>query len=252
MRKQQSGFTLIEIAIVLVIIGLLLGGVLKGQELITSARVRNLISTQDGIKAAYFGFQDRYRALPGDYPGAQAFANIPNLPGATFGGNGDGRIVNAGGANEQTLAWMHLSNAGFLTGAYRMAAINEAVAALNTPTNPYNSFMEIIHDNNYAIVTGDPAVTVRLNVKMGNQIPVEIMTEVDRTVDDANAGRSASALTSAWGWRRPPATVSLPRLASGSPPPTKSTAAARTCSRRFGVPREKARRLRAFFIPGSA
>jgi prepilin-type N-terminal cleavage/methylation domain-containing protein len=189
MRKSQAGFTLIEIAIVLVIIGLLLGGVLKGQELITSARVRNLISTQDGIKAAYFGFQDRYRALPGDYPGAQALANIPNIPGATFGGNGDGRIIDAGGANEQTLAWMHLSNAGFLTGAYRMAAINEAVAANNTPTNPYNSFMQIVHDNVYAIVTGDPAAVIRLNVKMGNQIPVEIMTEVDRKVDDANAGR---------------------------------------------------------------
>src|SRR5438034_8642401 len=74
MTKRQQGFTLIEIAIVLVIIGLLLGGVLKGQELITSARVRNLISMQDGIKAAYFGFLDRYRALPGDY--AQATANI--------------------------------------------------------------------------------------------------------------------------------------------------------------------------------
>src|ERR1043166_9992461 len=60
--RKQNGFTLIEIAIVLVIIGLLLGGVLKGQELITSARVRNLISQQDGIKAAFFGFQDRFRA----------------------------------------------------------------------------------------------------------------------------------------------------------------------------------------------
>ena len=50
MHKRQAGFTLIEIAIVLVIIGLLLGGVLKGQELITSARVRNMISTQDGIR----------------------------------------------------------------------------------------------------------------------------------------------------------------------------------------------------------
>jgi prepilin-type N-terminal cleavage/methylation domain-containing protein len=189
MHKRQAGFTLIEIAIVLVIIGLLLGGVLKGQELITSARVRNLISTQDGIKAAYFGFQDRYRALPGDYPGAQAFANIPNIPGATFGGNGDGRIIDAAGANEQTLAWMHLSNAGFLTGAYRMAAIAEAVSAINTPTNPYNSFMQIVHDNVYSVVVGDPAAVVRLNVKMGNQIPVEIMTEVDRKVDDANAGR---------------------------------------------------------------
>ena len=69
-RKYAQGFTLIEIAIVLVIIGLLLGGILKGQELITSARVRNLISQQDGVKAAFFGFQDRFRALPGDYTAA--------------------------------------------------------------------------------------------------------------------------------------------------------------------------------------
>ena len=187
--RKQAGFTLIEIAIVLVIIGLLLGGVLKGQELITSARVRNLISTQDGIKAAYFGFLDRYRALPGDYPGAQAFANIPNMVDATMGGNGDGRILTNGAVLEQTLAWMHLSNAGFLTGAYRMATNAEAPSPTNTPTNPYNAMLQIVHDLNYGVVTTDPVAVIRLNVKTGNQIPVEIMTEVDRKVDDANAGR---------------------------------------------------------------
>jgi prepilin-type N-terminal cleavage/methylation domain-containing protein len=187
--RRESGFTLIEIAIVLVIIGLLLGGVLKGQELIQSARVRNLISTHDGVKAAYFGFQDRYRALPGDYPGAQANANIPNMGGDTMGGNGDGLIVNTGSANEQILAWMHLSHAGFLTGNYTMASATEAAGAANSPTNPYNALLQIAHDNVYAIVTGDPAATVRPNIKTGNQIPVEILTEVDRKVDDANAGR---------------------------------------------------------------
>src|SRR5674476_678557 len=85
--RKQNGFTLIEIAIVLVIIGLLLGGVLKGQELITSARVRNLISQQDGIKAAYFGFLDRFRALPGDYSLATT-----NIAGATTNGNNNGQI----------------------------------------------------------------------------------------------------------------------------------------------------------------
>ena len=88
MRMHQRGFTLIEIAIVLVIIGLLLGGVLKGQELITSARVRNLISAQDGVKAAFFGFQDRFRAYPGDY--SQATQNIANMTTTCGGGNGDG------------------------------------------------------------------------------------------------------------------------------------------------------------------
>src|SRR5262249_3482301 len=88
--RKQSGFTLIEIAIVLVIIGLLLGGVLKGQELITSARVRNIITQQDGIKAAYFGFLDRFRSLPGDY--ALASTNINCTPTCT-NGNGNGQIT---------------------------------------------------------------------------------------------------------------------------------------------------------------
>src|SRR4051812_7793743 len=83
MRKQQ-GFTLIEIAIVLVIIGLLLGGVLKGQELINAARVRNVAAQLDGVKIAYLGFQDRYRQFPGDVTDTFATANIPGA-GATGG-----------------------------------------------------------------------------------------------------------------------------------------------------------------------
>ena len=77
MKRGQSGFTLVEIAIVLVIIGLLLGGILKGQELINSARVRNLADTHSGIQAAYFGFRDRYRQVPGDMLPAAAVAAIP-------------------------------------------------------------------------------------------------------------------------------------------------------------------------------
>src|SRR3954471_6949218 len=92
MRKLQKGFTLIEIAIVLVIIGLLLGGVLKGQELITGARVRNLVQQQDGVKAAYFGFLDRYRALPGDYKQATT-----TITGATTDGNADGQVADGTG-----------------------------------------------------------------------------------------------------------------------------------------------------------
>jgi prepilin-type N-terminal cleavage/methylation domain-containing protein len=179
--KRTQGFTLIEIAIVLVIIGLLLGGVLKGQELITSARVRNMISVQDGIKAAFFGFQDRFRALPGDYAQASAVANIR---GVTFGGNGDGQILNTAGANEQTIAWNHLASAGFLNGSYTMATATEAVADTNTPKNPYSIYLQLVYDNNYA----DPGTAVaKHNLKTGNQVPVEIMAEVDRKIDDGNA-----------------------------------------------------------------
>src|SRR5215831_882779 len=66
MKKAQAGFTLVEIAIVLVIIGLLLGGILKGQEMITQAKIKNVMADMTGVSAAMYGYQDRYRALPGD------------------------------------------------------------------------------------------------------------------------------------------------------------------------------------------
>ena len=66
MRSQQSGFTLVEIAIVLVIIGLLLGGILKGQELINSAKVKNLANDFRVIPTYIYAFQDKFKALPGD------------------------------------------------------------------------------------------------------------------------------------------------------------------------------------------
>ncbi len=174
--RKQTGFTLIEIAIVLVIIGLLLGGVLKGQELIQSARVRNLISLQDGVKAAFFGFQDRFRALPGDY--AAAMANINN---ATVNGDGDGQIELAGGvvAREDIAVWEHLSRAGFINGSYTYAA---APSPQTNAINPYTVPMQVINDAAYAGVAIN-----KLNVKTGNQIPGDIIAELDRKIDDGNA-----------------------------------------------------------------
>lgn len=179
MRKQQTGFTLIEIAIVLVIIGLLLGGVLKGQELIQSARVRNLISQQDGIKAAFFGFQDRYRAYPGDYSAATT-----NINGATVNGDGNGRIEIAGAGTavrEDIAVWEHLSRAGFINGTYTYAA-NTTDNPPSNPKNPYGIYLQLVYDHTYGPSGGTPAD--KHNLKTGGQIPVEIITEVDRKVDD--------------------------------------------------------------------
>ena len=89
MKNHQKGFTLVEIAIVLVIIGLLLGGVLKGQELINSAKVKNLANDFKNAPLAIYGYQDRFRAVPGDDLRADT-----NLPGGALSdrGNGNGRI----------------------------------------------------------------------------------------------------------------------------------------------------------------
>jgi prepilin-type N-terminal cleavage/methylation domain-containing protein len=180
MRAPSKGFTLIEIAIVLVIIGLLLGGVLKGQELITGARVRNLISQQEGTKAAFFGFQDRYRALPGDYASANTDINCGATPCASGDGNGRIDAPNAGGTHEELVVWNHLSAAGFLNGSFTFTVGDTAASDANSPKNPYSVSMQLVYDNNYG--TGTPPT--KHNVKTGGQIPVEIIAEVDRKIDD--------------------------------------------------------------------
>ncbi len=184
--KRQQGFTLIEIAIVLVIIGLLLGGVLKGQELITSARVRNMITTQDGIKAAYFGFLDRYRALPGDYN--QAIANIPGCATCTNGNNnGQLRFIAAGDViDEPNNVWEHLSKAGFITGSYVYGAgATGSPPTGSTPANPYGVPIQLALDAVYQDAASP--IPVRHNLKTGANVPSDIAAEVDRKIDDGLA-----------------------------------------------------------------
>src|SRR3954469_20512983 len=116
--KAQAGFTLVEIAIVLVIIGLLLGGILKGQEMITQAKIKNIVNDFNGITAAVNSYQDRYRALPGDdLNAATRWSGAPAVNAA----NGNGQIaglynnvltVAATGAQESNTFWWHLRLAG--------------------------------------------------------------------------------------------------------------------------------------------
>lgn len=179
MKHYQRGFTLVEIAIVLVIIGLLLGGILKGQELVTSARVRNLASQTEGIKAAYFGFQDRYRALPGDFNLA-----TNQITGASQNGNGNGQIEPGA---ESIAVWDHLSHAGFINGTF---TYNATESLATTPTNPWNARMQLIYDNVYAVETGTP--TNRHNLKLGPQIPVEVLAELDRKIDGGDGAERGS------------------------------------------------------------
>lgn len=126
MKRFEKGFTLVEIAIVLVIIGLLLGGILKGQEMIVQAKIKNAIADFSGISAAYHGYVDRYKKLPGDDPCAGGAVTVGNC-GTTTGrwtgaaaGNGNGLIAgkynSTTAADESRLWWDHLRRAGFVSG----------------------------------------------------------------------------------------------------------------------------------------
>ena len=182
MNAKQSGFTLVEIAIVLVIIGLLLGGILKGQELINSARVRNLADTSSGIQAAYYGFIDRYRRVPGDWNATNATTAI----GVTInrGGNDNGRLDNPGANTykENNGLWEQLSKAGFIQGAYTGGATDASVPDATGELTPLNAFNNVIVIGRTSDYLGTNPV--RLNVTVGRGVPVSIMREIDVKLDD--------------------------------------------------------------------
>jgi prepilin-type N-terminal cleavage/methylation domain-containing protein len=114
MKKIQTGFTLVEIAIVLVIIGLLLGGILKGQEMITQAKIKNVIADLSGVSAAMYGYQDRYKALPGDDKRADRWTGV-TVPSTAGNGVVEGKYTEA--AKESMAFWDHLRRAGFVSGS---------------------------------------------------------------------------------------------------------------------------------------
>ena len=179
MKKPQQGFTLIEIAIVLVIIGLLLGGILKGQEMITQAKIKNAIADFSGISAAYYGYQDRYRAIPGDDANA---ATRWTTPTAATAGNGNGIVAgtynNAGAvctaAVEACSWWDHLRRAGFVAG--------------NGVLQPTNAFAGQI-----GVQTGDGAGATSLGGFSGliicsANIPDKVAIAMDTQMDDGLIG----------------------------------------------------------------
>ena len=170
--QRQSGFTLIEIAIVLVIIGLLLGGILKGQELITQGRIRNVSNDFQSVTAAINLYQDRYRALPGDDAGAAARWATPV---ATVSGDGDGVFDGAYNANcaansniEACLFWHHLRLAGLVGGA--TADWTQAVNATQGRTGVQNGGLGLV----------GPIIC-------SNNLPAKIAQAIDAQFDDGNA-----------------------------------------------------------------
>ena len=195
--RQQSGFTLVEIAVVLVLVGLLLGGILKGQQLISSARVRNMADQNAGIQAAYYGFIDRYRQVPGDMPAALACSAISaevdaNCGGApTIGGNQNGRIDRW---EEAGAVWAHLSHSRLLNGSYggNTATAAQYEAGVLTGQVPGNAFQQPVllgFTADYDDGGAAAGSTVRLAYAFGAGVTPSLLRELDVKLDDGNPGR---------------------------------------------------------------
>lgn len=138
---MKQGFTLVEIAVVLVVIGLLAGGVLGGRSLIRASELRSVTTQVDLYKNAVLSFKNMYRALPGDMPNATKFfgdratgtescadgAISDGNPG-TCNGDGDQQIGNTSGTNavlwEYVWVWQHLGLAGMIDGQYTGISFN--------------------------------------------------------------------------------------------------------------------------------
>lgn len=190
-NNLPHGFSLVEAAIVLVLVGLLIGGILRGQELIASARVRNVIDQVRAVQVAYYGFQDRYNALPGDLTIAQANLINANAAPALIS-PGDGWIP----IDDSQQFFNNIAQAGFLTCSQCMT---KQTSASNPTANfsPTNLFGQPI---GFAFPSSVPTTNAlgtyylssqtnegsKAMVTTGGAIDSNSLAEVDRKIDDGN------------------------------------------------------------------
>ncbi len=202
-RQGEKGFTLVELAIVMIIIGLLIGGILKGQELIANARVTSQVSQVKGIDAAMTTFRDQYNSLPGDI--ANPNGRLPNCAAAicNVAGNGDTRVQDgtandpgAASANsEGGRAFIHMAAAGVLGGvnpgaaAYGPDAVPDAQIGAGKLTFGYSNGTITgavaaagIGAGHYLTLKSTEVATATANLPL---VP-KTAANIDRKLDDGN------------------------------------------------------------------
>jgi prepilin-type N-terminal cleavage/methylation domain-containing protein len=183
MTRKEDGFTLVEIAIVLVIIGLLLGGILKGQEMITQAKIKNVIADMSGVSAAMYGYQDRYKALPGD----DKLADRWGIALSASPGNGviEGKYSDAATA-ETMLFWDHLRRAGFVSGTGATNPFNAVSGKMGVQTgdgsgvNPKGVLGEAAKDKMFTGL-----------IMCSANLPDKIAISVDAQMDDGDGKKGS-------------------------------------------------------------
>jgi len=178
MKRTQSGFTLVEIAIVLVIIGLLLGGVLKGQELVNSAKVKNFVNDFKTVPLFIYGYQDKYKALPGDDAKADTHlgAAATLTPTASTLGNGqiDGNYNSTTATDESVAFWQQVRLANLASGPTAFTTISADV-----PLNADGGRLGIQSKSPITDMTGSYFVC-------SDGIQGKFANQIDTTMDDGD------------------------------------------------------------------
>lgn len=144
---MKNGFSLLELSIVLVIIGLIAGGIVAGSSMIRAAELRSVLTQRSQFQIAVNTFRDKYFALPGDMKNATAFwgeahatpstcRNTASTGTETCDGDGDGNVeLFSAGSYEIYRFWQHLANAELINGTYTGARISASHWSVGVDVN---------------------------------------------------------------------------------------------------------------------
>ena len=176
--NKQTGFTLIELAIVLVIIGLLLGGVLRGQELINSAKVKNMARDFQNVQVYMYGYQDRFRVLPGDDHNAATHVTGTNPANGTQNGVLEGAWNTVTAGDETCAIWEHIRRANLAPGSTVISC------AANNTYQPRNADGGIIGVQSVSTAIPEIAGMTGTYVVCSNAILGRFAAQLDSTLDD--------------------------------------------------------------------